>query len=86
MDFEPEDATEVALATLCVDDHVSTAAHGLEAIARDRLSAATNDLAGIASSAVPSVQDRLFEVMTELDDLAYELRAIIVALRSGHER
>ena len=62
---------------------VIDAAAGLEVIARDRLSMASNDLAGIATSARPAVQARLLEVITELDELANDLRGIIISLRSG---
>ena len=63
---------------------VFAATAGLEDIARDRLSAASNHLAGIATTALPDVRFRLLEVIADLDDVGHEMRRIIVALRNGH--
>jgi hypothetical protein len=64
-------------------DGVVAATAGLEHIARDRLSTASNHLAGIATSARPDVKLRLLEVIADLDDLGRELRRMIVVLRNG---
>jgi hypothetical protein len=66
-------------------DKVVAATAGLEAIARDRLSTASNQLAGIATSAVPDTRVRLLEVIADLDELGHELRRIIIVLRNGHQ-
>jgi len=65
--------------------HVATAASGLEVIARDRLSMANNDLAGIATDALPAVQLRLLEVIADLEKLGNEIRDIVIVLRNGHD-
>jgi len=66
-------------------DGVVAATADLEAIARDRLFRASNDLAGIATSALPAIQLRLLEVIAELDDLGHDLRRIIIVLRNGRD-
>jgi hypothetical protein len=81
-DFDGADGAALPMPEVGGDEVIAATA-GLEVIARDRLSMASNDLAGIVTGAHPAVQGRLLDVIADLDDLATELRHIIVVLRNG---